>query len=1067
MNAGKAVLFIGAGASIACGAPSSEALTESVKREFSSVKVDSNDFMQVCNEVVETDGVNRRDLEEHIVRQFDTLSPTESHKEMTRYDWAAIFTTNFDDLIESAYRDSRRLKPCIPVSGDNIEISPNDRSRVYLFRLMGSIVATPQGNYNLVLSRADYNRALKTKSQYLQHLEDFVKDGTIVFIGYSGYDQIAFDIIDEVSDHIGIGRLPYSYVLFSQLPTSDRLGRFSRRKIIPVQCSFADFFEFLKKSPQTRPPSAPSRRPVSLTLRSLHLELDGERLGPYLRFGELIDDDLLRGDPGRMDDFFRGTNKSWAAFGKKWDFIRDVYSKLGQARTLQSGRIAHESLRERVIEQLKSTDPSQNRAIIVTGIPGIGKSMLLRRLAYDMYVEGFCPVLVLDSTRWTFDLKLLDSVIVELSHARDRASGSQIRERLKPLVVIDDAPSLMIDPMSVRDYFSSRSTPVLIVAAGRDNEWPVEWGDPRGIVHEEDVFRIDEELDSEEKVRIVKHLYDLGYLDTPDTTWDTLIETEFESSFFATMYSLVHHARKPLTEVLRDEYSSLSGLAQRAFQYICCLHQFNLPINLELLVRTLKCPYEEFYQGVLPKTKGVIFEEQDTEGNLLYSSHHRIIAEKIAQMFFGYPKEQKALFLDILASAHLGLGREKETVEKLMIRHLGPRAPMSRFTIEDKRELFEAVCKTNQIPSLLHHYGILETDAGNFDKAEQLLKQALDTRRTYPFGGESERNILTSLGRLYSKFGQEVMRKGDTSGAKEKFTTADHTFVRARYAGPTNPYPFHAHATMYYEISSIAQDESERIQYLGEALSILHIAEDNLSPGELRPIYELKTSLSSAIGDMRKVKENIQILKEKYNSARGYSIYSGLLFERAMASTRPSNLEALLNEALDVVANGIESFPDDEACARLRAKITAELHPQDLLNRYASLKEWYRIAGMRKPNVWLLFQLGVLAFNLDFYYDSRKYFLELDRVSLGHKRRFEEIYCKDLTGTLKTFEGVVSKVETLYRGEIECTSVKNLRFPIYFRPIRCNFTPQKGDLVNFHVVFTFLGPQAIDIQEVR
>jgi hypothetical protein len=1064
MALGKVVLFLGAGASIAAGAPSSEELTEIVKKRFPSVSVDSSDFMKVCNEVLETDGVDRRDLENLIVGQFDTLSPTETHKEMTKYDWAAIFTTNFDDLIEAAYTDKRRLKPCLPVSADDIEISPNDRSKVYLFKLMGSIRATPEGGWNLVLSSSDHHRALKRRYQYLQYLEDFVKDGTIVFIGYSGQDQIVFETIDDVLERVEITRLPYSYALFKELPPKDHLGRYTKRKIIPVQCSFEDFFDFVRGMPQITSPTVMKREPLSLTVSGIHLELDRERLGTYLRFGQLLSDDALFGDPGRMDDFFRGVNRNWSAFGKGWDFIRNLYSKPGCSRSLRDGRIAHGCLREKVAAELRSTDPAQNKVIVLTGIPGVGKTMLLRRLAFDFYSEGLCPVLVLDSSRWTFDLKLLDNVIVELNHARDSVAAGKIRERLKPLIVIDDAPSLMIDPIQIRDHFSSRSTPVLIVAAGRDNEWPTEWGDPRGMVATDDVFSIDPELDSDEKTRIVKHLYELGYLNTPDTAWDTIIETEFESSFFATIYSLVQHSRRPLNEILRDEYNSLEGLAQKAYLYICCLYQYNLAINLELLVRTLRCRYEELYADIIPKTEGVIFEEQDSEGNLLYSAHHRIVAERIIDMFSHKPDEQKALLLDILNSAHLGIGKEKEIIEKLMIGYLGPRALQSRYTTEDKRELFEAVCKSNQVPSLLHHYGILETDAGNFDKAEQLLKQALVSKRTYPFAGESERNILVSLGRFYSKLCQNLMKSGEASAAEEKLKVAEQTFVQARYVGPTNPYPYHAHAKMYYELSGIVKDQSERLRYLGEAYAIIEMAEDNLSSGQLKPIYELRTSLFTAIGDVSKVKESIRILKEKFKSPRGYSIYAGLLYQRALET--PATRRAILEEALRTAEEGLRDFPGDEACARLRARITGELNPQDMTRRYESLKAWYDIVGNRRPNIWLLFELGVLAFNLDFHYESRDYFRQLERVTIRHGRRFAEVYCRDITGEPREFEGVVSNVETRYKGEIECTSVKKLRFPIYFRPLRCKFIPQRGDLVKFHVVFTFVGPQALDIVKV-
>ncbi|MCH7613698.1 MAG: glycosyltransferase, partial [Candidatus Marinimicrobia bacterium] len=50
----------------------------------------------------------------------------------------------------------------------------------------------------MVLSRADYNRALIRRRKYLELLSDFVKTGTIVFIGYSFGDHLVLDIIDDI-----------------------------------------------------------------------------------------------------------------------------------------------------------------------------------------------------------------------------------------------------------------------------------------------------------------------------------------------------------------------------------------------------------------------------------------------------------------------------------------------------------------------------------------------------------------------------------------------------------------------------------------------------------------------------------------------------------------------------------------------------------------------------------------------------------------------------------------------------------------------------------------------------
>ncbi len=115
---GNVVFFLGAGASHAAGGPTGKKLTEMIKERFPKIN------------------------------------------------WASIFTTNFDDLIELAYR-----------------ISP------HVFKIMGSMTALEGETGSMVLSRADYHQSLIRRRKYLELLSDFIKTGTMIFVGYSFRDR--------------------------------------------------------------------------------------------------------------------------------------------------------------------------------------------------------------------------------------------------------------------------------------------------------------------------------------------------------------------------------------------------------------------------------------------------------------------------------------------------------------------------------------------------------------------------------------------------------------------------------------------------------------------------------------------------------------------------------------------------------------------------------------------------------------------------------------------------------------------------------------------------------------
>jgi NAD-dependent SIR2 family protein deacetylase len=105
---GRVMLFLGAGSSAAAGAPLQKKLVDLVKEKYPKLDQTRNNLLDICQDFTETEGYNIKDLEEFITRQFRDLQPSEAHIALTAYNWPAIFTTNFDDLVETAYRNSER-----------------------------------------------------------------------------------------------------------------------------------------------------------------------------------------------------------------------------------------------------------------------------------------------------------------------------------------------------------------------------------------------------------------------------------------------------------------------------------------------------------------------------------------------------------------------------------------------------------------------------------------------------------------------------------------------------------------------------------------------------------------------------------------------------------------------------------------------------------------------------------------------------------------------------------------------------------------------------------------------
>ena len=779
----------------------------------------------------------------------------------------------------------------------------------------------------------------------------------------------------------------------------------------------------------------------------------------YHDFFEIITEEKLQVKIQNKDDFFKGAISNYGAYSENLDFKRDLYIN-NEYKNL----INQPTLRNAVISELKTIDASEEAKVyIVTGPPGVGKSVLLRRLAYDIASEGITPVVIFDKTKAFFDLKLLSSLLVDFDRKFDAPSESCSTHRLKPLIIIDDPA---VDVVQVKDYLSSRRRLGLIVTALRINELE----EKRYNVQKKDIFILREKLSPDEKTRIIRHLFEKGILTSPDENWDLLLDKEFKDSFFATLYMLVYHTRKPLNEIIQDQYSSLDSQSRKAFSYISGFHQFDSPINIELLVRALGCGYSEFVDNVLPKTRGLIFDES-TKDTLLYTTHHRIIAKKTIEFFFKSTKQQKELFLELFSNINFKIRKEKELIEKLMVTHLCSYSKSTDLTKAEKIEIFEKVTSQCQTKVLLHHLGILYSDYGkDVVKAEGTLRLALALQERggrIPQKTEIDQNIETSLGVLHQRLAVRNLRtKSESSLVNQEVKIAESLFLKSRFGAFPNAHAYHAHSKMFIELGDAEKEELKKQKYYSSALDIISDAKDNLNEDQFELVAQLEVETYQKIGKIQLSMEKAVEIAQKYKSARGYTLIATTLIDKAENFNAWMDREPLFKRALMAVDIALKEFPQDERSLIIKAKLTRQLSTGSNSEYLETLKNWY--INAKSPNILLLFELGMASFKEKEYIYSKNIFekLENERLSGGIKNRYtEELYLGPKGKPIK-FIGVISSIENRYDGYIRVDSLPELCYPLHFRPIICPFQAEVDDMVEFNIAFDFIGARAVRVSRL-
>ncbi len=156
--------------------------------------------------------VGEQNHTEFLLEQFDTtrypfIDITESHLAITRLDLPLLFTTNYDRLLEEAYRHA----------GLNLEVSINEeqfkatlprRPERHLVKMHGGI----ENATTVVVTRSDYAKSRSLRREMFSYLRGELAQTTFLFIGFSLADPNFNLIYDDVRDSLGMVT-PVSYTV--------------------------------------------------------------------------------------------------------------------------------------------------------------------------------------------------------------------------------------------------------------------------------------------------------------------------------------------------------------------------------------------------------------------------------------------------------------------------------------------------------------------------------------------------------------------------------------------------------------------------------------------------------------------------------------------------------------------------------------------------------------------------------------------------------------------------------------------------------------------------------------
>jgi len=1049
----KVILFIGNGASVDAGGPKTEELVQAIKTTFPNAQYKGNDFIQTCTDVSETTLTTRADLEEIIVKALYDLKPSSLHLELPLHIWPAIFTTNYDDLIEKGYRQvQNRVQLCDTVFSDEDSLVLNDEERVKIFKLMGCIVSQHPQN-RLIITRADYNSILRTRPNLFQTLYDLMKDGTILYVGYSFGDSLLLDILVDLQKELG-DRLPYSYALMPHIDVqSAQFVKLSERRIIPLKLTATQLATLLRTGAQPPLTAIREKEGETVIVKGEYKIIPHREIRSYSPYLSVLSEEMLsRAQADEVEicrDFFRGLLDDWTGFVRGWDFKRSQYA----------------SILEHIKKELENADVGNNKSILVSGPAGSGKTLTLRRIAFDIYRNTHNPVLILRPYYEEMDLKSLSTLCEELSSLERGKSSRAKSSRARVLLLMDSASSHIIDFRIIPTFMKSRGIPVLLLGSARENEWEMACQRVSERFKDESMYRLSDNFESgEERDRFAHHISRLGLVEggITESQIATMIKEDYQNSFFASVYSLIEPARPTLESKIQEEYTNLPELARRAYLNVASFYQYSIPLPLELLVRSLGCSYEQFIREIYEtEAKRIICEIEAPLEGLYLGARHRIIAEKLIEKQIHNLGELVMILAELLSNINRRNVSEVQMCRMLLIRCIGPNGIEKRLSTEQVRKLFKVAIEQGGLEdsAVLHHFALLESDNKNQDLALELATRALQTieakQPLFFLRTERIENIYTTLGLIHSRKGQEAEEAGDLEVAEHVYSVATDYFSKAKSRELQTPHPYDCECRMYLYRAERTQDDRARIVAYSKALDIIDESEENLPDESLPRLLELRARIQEGLAGIDHIIDKISQMEQE----EGYEA-QGVLARAKLALLDPSGSQQIRERALQIVENIVSSNTKDAAILRTYSRLHKIVYPSDRQKLYKILGMRYELLSERR-NLALLYELGVLAFTFGEYHKSALYFRDLERLSQGHPKRWGILdKATDKNGELLEFQATVIQIESPSMGYVD---VPGLRRRVPYLPYAQRFIFRVGENVTLNIGFNYRGWLAVDL----
>lgn len=806
LESGQCALFVGAG--LGCHtsdpdgnhAPNGFELAQEIAAHF---KIDVGDEIDLAKlaQVAELRR-GRKELEIFVSSKLTNVEPDEIYKWICSVRWKAIFTTNYDSVIERAYElSSNPPQSPIPISSTSGIADYDPRFEVPVYHLHGYIKSDSFPKF--LITEDDYTRFREKRRMLFEQLKTHLAVSNILYVGYSNRDPNWRLVLDEVAAEFSPSPMPISYRVS---PATDPLDIeiLESKRLYTINGDFGKFVETASVVLSTLEPTSDRLKRIESTIPPDFSSAFSDNPAPVVR---LLDSWIYVNyapfeDEPNTYQFLRGEKPNWALVGANHHFERDIEDQI------------YDDLLD------YATSSSQRpRSSLLLAPAGFGVTTVLMSLAARFVTDDAGAVFMLKP-----------------GHSLREGDIEFVCTTLSSRVVfiIDDASQFYNQLHQVINRIRELRKPAMFIFGSRLNEWQLIGRPPRTNPYlleplsDPEIYRLIDCLQAHGELNELEHLSRVQQ--------HAVIKQKHEKQLLVAMREATEG--KDFDAIIEDEYRRLpTEISKQAYLITSCFHQFGVFIRAELLAKLLEVDIVNMYDELNKSTEGIILFELVDESKDIHAAftRHRTISEIVWERCVSvYNRENIAH--KALEALNLGYKSDRDAFENFyrsdqLIDDLG--------SIESRIRFFDrAGNKDPQNPYIKQHYARMLLRSEHIEMALRLIDNAIDINGEVRIFYHTKGTILKSLA---------IEADSDDIG-RRYMARAEDAFRETIRRSPRDEYGYHGLANLYIEWAKRISDEEEGSEYITKAESII---EEGLSKVRQRErLWVLSANIEEFVGSL-------------------------------------------------------------------------------------------------------------------------------------------------------------------------------------------------------------------------